>query len=77
MNFYLVMNCFPNALWQVAAMREQEQIRTRMQMAWKTGDRKEAERLQELLAPDEDEETLKYKHKISKELVYYEKRNNA
>ncbi len=38
---------------QILAMRSQETLRAQMQLAYKMGNRKEAERLQRLITPDE------------------------
>lgn len=62
------------APYQVADMRNQDMIKQKMQVAYRIGDKKEAERLQALLAPDEDEETQRYKHTLNKETLYFEKR---
>lgn len=56
-------------------MREQNLLRAKMQMAYRTGDQKEVARIQAILNPEEDEEKLKYLHK-NKEASYLERRNN-
>jgi len=48
---------------KVQAMRDQKHLESEMQMHFKTGNTEELERIRELMAPDEDEDTMKYKHK--------------
>ena len=48
---------------KINAMRNRESLMNQMQIHYRSGNTDEARRIEQMLAPDEDEETQKYLHK--------------
>ena len=61
---------------KIAAMRNRESLQHQMQVHYRSGNMKEARRIEAMLAPEEDEETQKYLHKSgTAEKAYISSRN--
>ena len=62
---------------KIAVMKNREHLLASMQSNYKAGNIKEARRIEALLKPDEDEETMKYMHRAGTAETAYTERRNA